>query len=129
MPGDDVTAPHEWAVREAEPADARAIGAFLHAIWDEAGPDAPGFAGATTELIDELAAPAAVRARLGGPMRRMVIAVRPADVVGFAATRRLTADEVELAGIVVRRAFAGRGIGRAGGERTPSLRVRHPLPG
>lgn len=100
-------------IREATAADASRVGAFLHAIWDEAGPDAPGFAGATSELIDEIARPEAVRERLGGPTRRMVIAVRDHEVVGFAATRALTADEVELAGIVVRRADAGRGIGRA----------------
>lgn len=109
MAADDAT---EWVVREAVDDDAAAIGAFLRAIWDEAGPDAPGFAGATAELIDEIAAPAAVRARLGGPERRMVLALHGVEVIGFAATRASSATEAELAGIVVRRAWAGRGIGR-----------------
>jgi ribosomal protein S18 acetylase RimI-like enzyme len=105
-----VGARHEWTVREATAADADRIGTFLHTIWGEAGPSAPGFSGATPELIDEIAAPDAVRARLGGPARRIMIAVSGDDVIGFAASRR-RADDVELAGIVVRRAWAGRGVG------------------
>ena len=102
----------DWEVREARQGDGESIGSFLHAIWDEAGPDAPGFAGATSELIDELARPDAVHSRLGGPTRRMMIAIRDDEVIGFAATRSVSADEIELAGIVVRRVWAGRGIGR-----------------
>lgn len=102
----------DWVVREAEQTDAEAIGGFLHDIWDEAGPSAPGFAGATPALIDELARPDAVRARLGGPARRMTIAIHGEQIIGFAATRTMSTDEVELAGIVVRRAWAGRGVGR-----------------
>lgn len=104
-----------WEVRDAVPADAAAIGEFFRAIWRDAGPDAPGFAGATAEVIEEIAAPEAVRARLGGPTRHMVIAVERDDVIGFAATRAddVHAVEVELAGIVVRAAWAGRGVGRA----------------
>lgn len=117
---------HAVTVREATEADAARIGSFLRAAWAESGPDAPGFAGATDEVIDEIARPDAVRARLGGPTRRMVIAVgRGGDgdiddevddqvgdeVVGFAALRTIDDDATELAGIVVRRAWAGHGVG------------------
>lgn len=98
-------------VREAGSADAEQVGAFLRAAWDESGPSAPGFAGATPEIIDEIARPDAVRARLGGPTHHMAIAVHADEVVGFAAIRLRDRGEVELAGIVVRRAWAGRGVG------------------
>jgi ribosomal protein S18 acetylase RimI-like enzyme len=100
-------------VAEAGPADAGAFAEFLRAAWREAGPDAPGFAGATDDVIAELATPVAFRERIGGPDRRMFLAWRLREVVGFAATRRVSADTVELSGIVVRRSCAGRGIGTA----------------
>lgn len=109
---------HAVTVREATEADAARIGSFLRAAWAESGPDAPGFAGATDEVIDEIARPDAVRARLGGPTRRMVIAVGgdvdaevDGEVVGFAALRTIDDDATELAGIVVRRTWAGHGVG------------------
>ena len=50
-------------IGEATPADAAGFGAFLRAAWAEYGPDAPGFAGASDEVIDELATPAAIGER------------------------------------------------------------------
>jgi ribosomal protein S18 acetylase RimI-like enzyme len=99
-----------WEVREAGADDAERIGAFLHSVWEAAGPTAPGFSGATDEIVDEIARPEAVRARLGGPDRRIFVAVSGDDAIGFAATRR-EGEDLELAGIVVRAEWAGRGIG------------------
>jgi ribosomal protein S18 acetylase RimI-like enzyme len=80
-------------------------------MWDEAGPDAPGFAGATEDVIAEIAQPEAIRARIGGPDRRMFIAYREDTAVGFAATKALGGNEVELAGIVVLQSMVGTGVG------------------
>jgi putative acetyltransferase len=98
-------------VREATPADVDAFAAFFRTAWREAGPEAPGFAGATDEVIDELTTRTAVLDRLGGPDRRMYLAWSSAEVVGFAATRRIDEGTVELAGIIVLGRATGRGIG------------------
>ena len=105
-------APGPLEIGEATPDDAAGFGAFLRAAWAESGPDAPGFAGATDEVIDELATPQAFLARLDGPRRRIFVARRGTEVVGFAATRGMAPPDIELAGIVIRRAFAGQGVGR-----------------
>ena len=98
-------------VREATANDVVAIADFFHEAWRQAGPEAPGFAGATEEVIDEIAAPEAIRARIGGPQRRMFLAWQEDRVVGFAATRRLTGDSIELAGVVVLQSLLGGGVG------------------
>ena len=53
--------------REAGARDADAISDFLWVLWNEAGTDAPGLAGATEQVIAEIAEPEAIRNRLGGP--------------------------------------------------------------
>jgi ribosomal protein S18 acetylase RimI-like enzyme len=98
-------------VREARNADAERVSDFLATAWAEAGPDAPGFAGATDADIEAIRRPAAVRRRLGGPERRMFVACEEGTVVGFAATRRIDERSTELAGIVVLDRLAGHGIG------------------
>ena len=99
-------------VREAIDTDAESISTFLWALWEEAGPDAPGLAGATEQIIEEIAHPTAIRRRLGGPERRIFVAVQEDRVVGFAATRVVDESEIELAGIMVLPSLTGRGIGR-----------------
>jgi ribosomal protein S18 acetylase RimI-like enzyme len=99
------------AVREATTGQVAAIADFFHEAWRQAGPEAPGFAGATEEVIAEIAAPGAIAARIGGPERRMFIAMVGDQVVGFAATRRLTSDVIELSGVVVLQSLIGSGIG------------------
>jgi ribosomal protein S18 acetylase RimI-like enzyme len=98
-------------VSEATNADVEFFAAFFREAWRQAGPDAPGFAGATDDVIAELTTPAAVRARIGGPERRMYLAWEGGRVVGFAATKRVDAATAELAGIIVLEAVAGRGVG------------------
>lgn len=100
-------------VREATADDVAAIAAFFHEAWRQAGPEAPGFAGATEEVIAEIAAPEAIAARIGGPVRRIFVAWHDDQVVGFAATRRLTAEVIELAGVVVLQSLIGGGVGTA----------------
>ena len=99
-------------VHEATEADIPAIGALFKEMWRESGPNAPGFAGATEKVIAEISEPDAIRARIGGPERRMFLASVGGTVAGFAATREVDAVEIELAGIVVLATMQGRGIGR-----------------
>ncbi len=103
----------EAVVTEATKDDVAGIADFLREAWRQAGPDSPGFAGATEEVIAEIAAPRAIEARIGGPVRRMFIACQDTRVVGFASTRRLTTEAVELAGVVVLQSLIGSGVGSA----------------
>ena len=100
-------------IREATAANIAVISDFFHEAWRQAGPQAPGFAGATEEVIAEIAAPEAIEARLGGPERRMFIAWADGRVVGFAATCRLTREVIELAGAAVLQSQIGGGVGSA----------------
>lgn len=100
-------------VREASERDIDAFADFFVTAWRQSGPNAPGFAGATDEVIAELTTRDAICERIGGPERRMLLAWQDERVVGFAATRRIDVDSVELAGIIVLPSSAGRGIGTA----------------
>ena len=99
-------------VTEARVDDITAVSELIQEAWRQAGPGAPGFTGATDEVIAEVSAPAAIEARIGGPERRMFLARKEGRVVGFSASRRLTAETVELAGAVVLQSMVGLGIGR-----------------
>jgi ribosomal protein S18 acetylase RimI-like enzyme len=98
-------------IAEAAAADIPAIAQFLWNAWAEAGPDAPGWIGADEDVVAQIAAPDSLRARLGGPRRRMFLAWRGDDVVGFSATRMVDDQTIELAGIVVLHSMAGGGVG------------------
>ncbi len=98
-------------VREAEPSDAEAVATFLLGAWREAGPESLGFTGATPELMAEIATAEAIGARIRRDGRRLFLAHSREGVMGFAATRPLEARIAELAGVIVGRAAAGRGIG------------------
>jgi ribosomal protein S18 acetylase RimI-like enzyme len=103
--------PPSIRVTEATADDIPAIGVFFWAMWRQAGPEAPGFAGATDSVIAEVAQPEAIQSRIGGPDRRMYLAYVGEAVVGFAATKAIDETTVELAGIVVLQTMVGRGIG------------------
>jgi ribosomal protein S18 acetylase RimI-like enzyme len=98
-------------IGEATDADVAAISAFLWEAWRQAGPGAPGFSGATEEVIADVADPGLIRTRLGGPRHRMYVARAGDRVVGFASTRADTDDTIELSGIVVLQNTIGTGIG------------------
>ncbi|MFQ5517557.1 MAG: hypothetical protein ACE5E8_08270, partial [Acidimicrobiia bacterium] len=83
-------------VNRATPGDVDKVAAFLGEAWEAAGPDAPGFAGATDEIIAELARPEAILQRIKS--HTMLLAWWGDRVVGFAADRRVDAETVELAG-------------------------------
>ncbi len=109
---------------EAAEAQLPALGEFMREAWGMAGPGTPGWTGADDDVIDEIAGVDALRARIGGPERRMFVALDGDRVVAFAATRWAGEGPAELAGIVVLQEMVGMGIG------TPLLelaldRVRH----
>jgi GNAT superfamily N-acetyltransferase len=100
-----------FRIAEASDSDVAAIAAFFWAAWRTSGPNAPGWAGASEDVIAELTAPDAIRARIGGPDRRMFLAWADDRVVGFAATRAEHEECAELAGIIVLEDMLGHGIG------------------
>lgn len=100
-----------FSIAEATKDDAAAIADFLWRAWEEAGPNAPGFAGATDETIKALGTRESIVERVGGPDRRMFIAKEGEMVVGFSANRRVDDELVELAGIVVLESMTGKRIG------------------
>lgn len=100
-----------FSITEAAAEDAADFAEFFRSAWSEPGPDAPGFTGASDQVIDEITAPEAFRSRVGGPDRRIFLARDGDRVAGFSSTRRASEEEVELSGIIVLRSFEGLGIG------------------
>ena len=99
------------SIAEATDADAAAYADFFWHAWKEAGPEAPGFIGASDQVIAEVTRPEAFRERIGGPDRRMYLAREGTRVVGFAATSLHDSRSAELVGIIVLESMTGRGIG------------------
>jgi ribosomal protein S18 acetylase RimI-like enzyme len=85
------------------------LSSFFLKAWDEAGPGAMGFSGATDEAISAIASPDFLEKRLMSPNTRMVVAEETKEVIGFASLR--LGKEAELSGIVVLQKATGRGIG------------------
>ncbi len=96
---------------EATESHIPAIAAFFREAWTMTGPDAPGWAGADDDVIEYLTRADTLRERIGGPQRRMFLAVADQRVVAFAATRWSGEGPAEVAGIVVLQEMVGRGIG------------------
>lgn len=96
---------------EATEMDIGGISDFLWEAWRQSGPDSPGFAGATDEVIADIARPEMIQARIGGPKHRMFLAKQGDRVVGFSSTRTETSTSIELSGVVVLKEMIGTGIG------------------
>lgn len=97
----------------ASAADVDSFAEFLNEVWAAAGADAPGFAGVTDDIMTELTAHDAMLARIEDPERDIILAKERDRVVGFAATRFMTDEAVELAGLIVSPSAEGRGVGKA----------------
>lgn len=100
-----------FTVTEATEGHVEAIAEFFWTAWKEAGPTAPGWAGATDEALKELTARDNLLKRLGRPDRRLFLAWQGGKVIGFSANRRVDSDMVELAGLVVLQGSWGQGVG------------------
>ena len=99
------------AVRAAKVTDAKTLGEFFKRAWNEAGPGALGFTGATEGAIKEISSEKFLAARLASPNVKMLVATEGGEVMGFASLRAEGARSAELSGIVVLQAASGRGVG------------------
>jgi len=98
-------------VRAAGLDDLHRLSVFFLEAWKEAGPNAPGFAGATDEAIHELASEQFLRSKLTDPTLRIFVAEDADRVLGFASLKRIEPGATELSGIIVLQSLVGRGIG------------------
>ena len=98
-------------VREAKTGDVEAFGRFILKAWDEAGPGALGWTGATDENVSELASPEFLSPLIEREGIALFLAWDRGEVVGFASNMRVDDETVELSGIVVLESMTGRGVG------------------
>jgi len=99
------------AVRIARGADAKALGVFLTRAWEEAGPGALGFTGATDDTIHEISTEEFLTQRIASDKAKILVAEVEGIIVGFAGLRTEGPQSVELSGMVVLRSASGAGIG------------------
>lgn len=100
-----------YDIEKATPHDAPGLAAFLHVAWEEAGPEGLGFAGATDEMVAELADLGSLTSILEDRDTGVWIARRAGTVVAFAAAEAPAGPAAELSGIVVHRMHRSRGLG------------------
>jgi len=100
-------------VAAASSSDIQPLGGFILSAWDEAGPRAWGWTGATDASIHELASADYLRQLVSNPNLKILLARHGNRIVGFAASRRVDARRIELAGIIVSEGETGMGIGTA----------------
>jgi ribosomal protein S18 acetylase RimI-like enzyme len=99
-------------VRPARENDAVPLGAFFTRAWQEAGPGALGFTGATDGAIKMISSEEFLLRRLTSPNVRIVVAERDKEILGFASIRAMEKkEEAELSGIVVLEGASGLGLG------------------
>jgi ribosomal protein S18 acetylase RimI-like enzyme len=98
-------------VRKATADDVHKLGVFIIEAWQETGPGALGFAGATDDVIHELASEQTLRTLLANPAIQIFVADDTGEIVGFSSLKRIDSDTVELSGIVVLQNLVGRGLG------------------
>jgi len=92
-------------------ADLDRIGTFFRQAWDESGPNHLGFTGATEETIDEIASKEFLKKRLLDPNVNIYIIKVGPKVLGFASTRTVDREAIELSGIVMLESATGKGFG------------------
>jgi len=98
-------------VRTATLADLHDLGAFFLEAWREAGPESPGFTGATEETMRDLASEESLSAQIMDPLVRVFMAEEGNQISGFAALRRIDSAAVELSGMMVLQKRVRRGVG------------------
>jgi ribosomal protein S18 acetylase RimI-like enzyme len=84
---------------------------FFHRAWEESGPDRLGFTGATEETIDEITSDAFLKKRLSNPDVIIYVVREGRAVLGFASTRKIDPDAIELSGIIMLESATGKGFG------------------
>jgi len=114
-------------VVEVTPADIKRLIAFLRTAWKEAGAGGLGFTGATEETINEIASGEFLNDRLSNRNVEMYLAEDDGNVLGFAATKKINDDTVELSGIIVLESVTRKGVGTALFERVMSTAIQGGL--
>jgi ribosomal protein S18 acetylase RimI-like enzyme len=98
-------------IRPARKNDATSLGTFFMRAWQEAGPGALGFTGATDEAIKAISSEEFLLRRLKSSSIRIVVAERGEEILGFASVRAIGKGDAELSGIVVLEGASGMGLG------------------
>jgi N-acetylglutamate synthase-like GNAT family acetyltransferase len=96
---------------EATLADVHKLVTFFLQAWSEAGPGALGFTGTTEKTIREVDSEEFLKERLSNPYVKMHFVEDGGKILGFAATRRIDENTIELSGIIVLESATGKGIG------------------
>ena len=91
--------------------DVDGLTVFFHRAWKESGPEHLGFTGATEETISEIASDEFLKKRLSNRDVNIYIVKDESKVLGFAATRSINRDAIELSGIIMLESAAGKGFG------------------
>jgi len=87
------------------------LSVFFHQAWEESGPDRFGFTGVTQDTINEVASQGFLRKRLQDPNVNIYIVKDEGKVWGFASTRNIDREAIELSGIILLESATGRGFG------------------
>jgi len=96
---------------EATFADVQKLIVFFLKAWEEAGPGAFGFTGATQETINEIASEEFLKERLSKRDVKMYFVEDGGNILGLAVTRKIDENAIELSGIIVLEASTRKGIG------------------
>ena len=111
----------ELRVREAQREDIEGLRKFILKAWDEAGPEAFGWSGASEETISHITTFNFLKELIDNDGVRVFISLDGDEVIGFSTYRGIGDDLVELSGIVVLESRTGIGIGSSLLELTVSM--------
>jgi GNAT superfamily N-acetyltransferase len=99
------------AVRKTTLDDVEPLRGFILHAWEEAGPGALGWTGASEDAVSEIASVEFLSSLLRRQGVSVYIAVEEGAVVGLCSLSEMGGGSVELSGIVVLESMTGRGIG------------------
>jgi ribosomal protein S18 acetylase RimI-like enzyme len=107
-------------VGKARVNDVDGLSVFFRRAWEESGPDRFGFTGVTQATINEIASREFLQKRLQDPDVNIYIVKEEGKVLGFASTRNIDQQTIELSGIIMLESATGRGFGTQLVEKTVS---------
>jgi len=84
---------------------------FFREAWAQSGPEHLGFTGATEETINEVASDEFLKKRLLNPDVNIYIIKGEDKVLGFASTRNIDREAIELSGVIMLDSATGKGFG------------------
>jgi len=87
------------------------LAVFFRRAWERSGPEHLGFTGATQDTINEIASEEFLKKRLSNPNVNIYIIKQGDEILGFASTRNIDRDAIELTGIIMFESARGKGYG------------------